>query len=165
MYNQQVLGQLARQSNTVVPATLTSGTVTYTFLINPESMQWSHTGTFSSLPVLNTAQPQAKYKYSESKLTLPKILLWSASNNLDIGKLNDQLAIWCKLGAVLNFFWGSTSIPQCSIKQYTCNVTQLRSGKPTKAEANLELLIIPAIAKVKPSLKVTPTARESKKLS
>ena len=166
VYNQQVLSQLPQLGRDAVYASLASGTVTYTFLINPETMQWSHSASFSSLPVLGSSQPLVKYKYSDSRLTLPKVLLWTASNNLDISKLVDQLSIWCKLGAVLRFQWGSTIIPQCSIKTFSYTTSQIRSGKPTKAEANIELLIIGnAPAPAKQPLQVQQTAREKAKSS
>lgn len=161
LYNPKVSQSLPRLDRSEVWCTLQpeSGGTTYEFLVNPETVVWEHTGSYSNQPVLGTPQPLVKYKYSASILTLPRVLFYTLGNNRDISKVLAQLVAWTKPNTsggdpeVLTLTWGEMKVPSCYLQNFKTNEQQWRGGRCTQAEGGMTFLIAPEPPK--PTIEVT----------
>ena len=153
MYNPNVkLGVLA-----VNPTWATLKTVddklSFDFILNPESVQWTHSATVNELSVLRSKQPLVNYQASKSVLTLPNIKLWTVNNSGSLKEPIDTLRQMTKPLAstgvlpVLALTWGSLSQPRLHLVSVDITETQWRSGVATKAIANMTFVIAPEIPK------------------
>lgn len=129
-------------------ATLNDGKVTYNFLLDPETLQWSHQANYAANSVLDTNKPDVRWNSSTSTLSIPRVLFVSQGMTKDITDVIQQLTSWCALGATLRFMFASTTLERCHITRFNPVEKQWRSGKVTQAEASLELLIsrVPVVA-------------------
>lgn len=122
-------------------ATLTDGTKTYSFLIDPQTISWNSQADFSNNSVLLSEKPDVTWRSSVSTLSLPSILFASQGMTKDVSDSIKQLTDWCSSGATLKFAFGSTIVPRCHITRFSFVEKQWRSGKCTQAEGNLDLVI------------------------
>lgn len=122
-------------------ANLGDGRISYEFLLAPETLQWSHQASYSSNNVLDTSLPHVRWKHSSSTLIIPRLLFVSQGMTQDMSESIKQLTTWCVTGATLSFTFGSTVIARCHISKFSPTESQWRSGKVTRAEAALDLII------------------------
>ncbi len=144
----------------------------FDFLVNPETIVYSHNSNHVSLNVLRSDQPYTSYVSSSSSLSIPKLYLWTPNSRSSI---NDQMATLkamtkptVKGGSppLLSFTWGLMSEPRVYLTDVDFNVSQWRSGAPTQAEGGMTLLISPKFvsqAEIKTTDATKPTNREASK--
>lgn len=132
-----------------------------TFQLAPEVVSWNHSAELASLPVLDTPQPSAKYKYSSSVVVFPKLVFWTEAKSV-----TDKLVSWLKSGQLVSYSFGATKISRCYISKLTIQETQWRDGLLHEATGTMELTILPdvtSVGVVKPIATKKPTARERKR--
>lgn len=148
------------------------GKFTFDFLVNPETIVYSHNSNHVSLNVLRSDQPYTSFISSVSSLSIPKLYLWTPNSRSSI---NDQMATLKAMtkptvkGGVpplLSFTWGLMSEPRVYLTDVDFNISQWRSGTPTQAEGGMTLLISPKFvdqAEIKTTDVTKPTSREASK--
>lgn len=125
--------------------------------ITPESLEWSNKASYSELNVLTTDNPDVRYLYSSSKLTITGIRLYNSDSNIvHINRIIEQ-GTECKLTH------GSLVLPNCYLTTFSYSETQWRGGKVYEAKGSLEV-VIARVVKPTPKTPVKkPTARERAK--
>jgi hypothetical protein len=137
-------------------ATLTDGKVTYSFLLDPETIQWSYTADYAANSVLLTSAQDITWKSSTQALSIPKVLFISQGMTEDVSSAIKQLTDWCLQGATLKFSYGATVVNRCHITRFNPIEKQWRSGKVTQAESVLDFMISREPVKVEIKPEVTP---------
>lgn len=122
-------------------ATLSDGSKTYSFLIDPQTISWNSQADYSNNSVLLSEKPDVTWRYSSSTLSIPSVLFASQGMTKDVSENIKQLTEWCTTGATLKFAFGSTLVPRCHITRFSFVEKQWRSGKCTQAEGTLDLVI------------------------
>lgn len=141
-------------------ATLTDGKTTYSFLYDPETLNWAYQSDYATTSVLLSQAQDVTWKYSTQSLSFPKVLFMSQGMHKDVSDAIDQLSKWCLEGVTLQFAFGATAIARCHISKFTPTQRQWRAGKVTYAEASLDFLI--SREPVKVEIKDEPIAKEPK---
>lgn len=145
------------------------GKGSYSFLVNPEEIAWTHQAEFSSLPVLNTGQPLTKYKTSGTALSIPKVWFWTPGNAGDLTATLASLKAMTKPPApgldppLLKLTWGHLTEPRLYLRKLEVKEKQWRSGKVSSAEGSMDLLISPVAPK--PQVVTTPPSTQAAKPS
>jgi hypothetical protein len=126
------------------------GSKAYSFLINPETLEYSYGANFSTLGVLGTAQPLVSYQFSQGSLSIPRVMLLTPGNAQSILGALETLAGWTQPGPnlvpeVLKFTWGQQEIPRCYLESWEYTVSRWRDGLPTSAQGSLRLLYAPEV--------------------
>lgn len=122
----------------------------YEFLINPEELQESHKGEYALLPVLNTAQPHLKAKYSAKSFKIPRVLFWTTGNSRDLSGILKTIAdmVHCPTAGtdspLVSFRFGEIFYPRLYLKEFNIVSRHWRQGKITGAEGSMDFLIVPA---------------------
>ncbi|MFB2876873.1 hypothetical protein [Floridanema aerugineum] len=153
MYQENVVNKLAKTEASQVWGKLTGTKTTWDFLVNPETIDWDHSGEYSKLPVLNTEQPLVKYKYSESVVAFPRVLFVTKDNNRDLDPLLKALVDLVKpvkngdSPELLKVELGEVKIARCYLKGVKITEQQWRSGKCVMASGSLEFILAPEIPK------------------
>lgn len=141
----------------------------YDFLVNPEEIAWVHQAEFSSLPVLNTAQPLTKHKTSGTALSIPKVWFWTPGSAGDLTVTLASLKAMTKPTTtsqalpILKLTWGHLTEPRLYLRKLEVREKQWRSGKVSSAEGSMEFLIAPLAPKAQ--VTVTPTSGKAIKLT
>lgn len=156
MYNQTILDTLPPIAEGEAWATLArvDGLGSYTFILNPESESWVHNSEFAKLAVANTAQPIAKYKYSESQLSYPNVKFWSPGNSRNLTPVLDILAGFTKpikAGGeppLLKLSYGDTTIDRLYLRNFTVKSQMKTGGSVSMAEGSLDFILAPELPKV-----------------
>lgn len=136
----------------------------FAFLVNPETIVYSYTSEFTTLPVLNTGQPLTTYKYSANTISLPKVYLWTQSQNLSLAKPLETLEKMMLPTAstyeppVVSFTYGSIKHPRVSVKTWKPIIKQTRGGLPTEVEGSMELIIVPEVPTLLPAEPISTTS-------
>ncbi len=147
----------------------TDGKYIFNFLVNPETITYSHTSNHTSLNVLRSEQPLTSFTGSTSVLSIPKIYLWTLNSRSAIDTHMAMLKSMTKPTSkggnppLLNFTWGMTVEPRVYLTSVDFNITQWRSGIPTQAEGSMSFLISPEWSKQSGVVSSTPkpTIREA----
>lgn len=153
-YNITGLTKLTKQSSV---ATVTDGTTTVTFPLNPESLRVQVTGNVQQLPVLNTPNPVLYPQNGSKQITIPDVKFYTPGDSYDISTVLDRLSEWCTNNNIITLKYGGYSIRgYITVFEYT--VTQMRVGKPTKATGSISLVELPQEKPrtTTPTKKVTP---------
>lgn len=125
----------------VTTASLSDGKSTYNFLLDPETLNWSYQGVYSSNSVLLTSNPDNTFKSSSSSLSIPRVLFITQGMTKDISKEVQDLSDFVLKGTELRFSFGNTQLPRVYLTRFSVTEKQWRAGRCTQAEGSLDLLI------------------------
>ena len=146
--DQSVYNKLPKLEKSPTKATLSDplSAKTYTFLVPPESLEFDYRQERSVLNVLSTNAGVSRWKYSQGRLSLPDVKLWTPANDRDLTEPLETLVSWTQDDPpVLAFQWGSLGLDACYLESFNFKVTQIRTGKPTKAQGSMVLIPAPPI--------------------
>lgn len=142
------------------------GKLKFNFLVNPNSIRWSHGVSLSTLNVLRVAQPLVSYQYSTSTLTIPTFYLWTPDHSATVANEIANLKAMTKpvstdgLPPLLTLTWGSLKETRLILANLDIEEQQWRSGQPTQAEGSMSFIYSPVQKSPVSSTKATPTPRQ-----
>lgn len=136
------------------------------FILPPETIKRSLSGTYTSLNVLDTKNPLVRRKFSATTLDLGRILLISPGLTIDQYPTINTLTYWAENQNKLSFNFNTYSIPVCYISNLTTTIKQWYKNRPVHVEMDITLIeaSVEAKATVKPAAKkITPREQDKAK--
>ena len=156
IYNPQVLTQLTAQEtgDRVLASLIVEGTgKSYPMLINPESLQWSRSATFSKQQTAGTSvQSQQFYNTEGRTLKLSDIKLETYRAGKTLSQYLEGFEALLQPQATderwhspkpLTFVWGSRQFGPCILKSMSWDEKAWISGEPATVKFSLSLEEIP----------------------
>jgi hypothetical protein len=139
---------------------LYEGVPVYSFLMNPETIQWSLPIEYKETQIPYTNINQVNFVAGGNiTMTLPDLILDThyegKSIELLLNRLRDLRTPTVKNGLVsypkrLYFRWGSYRFGVCVLTGIQTTITKVIDGKPSKARLSITLKEVPAIAQNSP---------------
>ncbi len=106
------------------------GKYIFDFLVNPETVAYTHSSNHVALNVLRSDQPYTSYVSSASSLSIPKLYLWTpnsrSSINTQMTTLKAMTKPTIKGGSppLLTFTWGLMVEPRVYLTDVDFNISQ-----------------------------------------
>lgn len=147
-------------------ASLTDGRKTIKLPLPPETIKWAIAGTYASLNVLDTSNPQVRRKFSASTYKLGRILLLSPGMTIDQYPTINTLTFWAKKQTKLKFVFNTIVLPVCYISSLDVEVKRWKANRPVYAELEIDLMeamVPPKVEKTTATKKITPREQDKAK--
>jgi hypothetical protein len=122
-------------------AILSDGTRPYSFLLDPETLQYTYNSTYTNNSVLGTQAPDVGFLASVSTLSIPRILFISQGLVQDVKPMVDALASLSSSGQPLRFSYAGNNIERCFISRFSIVHKHWTGNKLSQAEGTLDLIL------------------------
>lgn len=130
--------------------TQATDTIGIDFTVNPETIEIDSTAETKELPVLGLGQPLTAYQFSQTVITVPTVKFWTPNNAYDLTEILATLESWTKPTTEtleppkLKFMYGSLIYEPLLLTRFRRTIVQMREGKPTQANGDLQFKFAPA---------------------